>query len=500
MTARALPALLHASPVPASGTHRRAGHAAAVTTAVIAAAALLLLIPEAITSSTFASANYNEGWNIYHAMQVAHGAPLYDANLLRIVNYPYVSFYLTGWLGALTDAPLAVARILSWVGFAVTAASCAACARATGGSRVAQCLAAALFTGFAALVVPDFIGVADPQFLAEALSITALAVHLHARCPRTRVLVVPVITIISLFTKHQELAVPAAIFADMATNHRRELPLWLAAMLGLGLAFIGIGFLAGPSFLARLLDGRGYNAAFIFAKDRNTVVSVLLPLTTTLAWQIGRCPARLRPLFLTFGGVALATFLGFSGGDGVTRNVAVDFLVWLSIATALGTAAIPRSGIAAALLVLVTGFPIAFQSACATTHLRRDQAEALARARDFRADIAFIAAHHGPAICETMLLCYEAGQPLIVDPFNAAEQVALGNLPASALTRLVTSRRIAMVQFIQALHDDRGVIRVDWYEGKDGIPRFTEPFLRAVWVNYQLDHVDRTGAFYVPRR
>lgn len=100
------------------------------------------------------------------------------------------------------------------------------------------------------------------------------------------------------------------------------------------------------------------------------------------------------------------------------------------------------------------------------------------------------------------MLCYEAGKPLILDPFNAPELVDLGRVPESSLTAPVEQRQIAVIQLKGVLRDENGVIRDsgDAEIARKPIPLFTEGFLRAVWDNYRLDHTSTAGAFYVPRQ
>ena len=62
--------------------------------------------------------DFNEGWNAYHAARVVAGEPLYTGNPLAPVNYPFVSFYLTGLLSPGLGGVLTAGRLLSLLSLA----------------------------------------------------------------------------------------------------------------------------------------------------------------------------------------------------------------------------------------------------------------------------------------------------------------------------------------------------------------------------------------------
>jgi hypothetical protein len=457
----------------------------------------VLMVPVAMNDLFFHEANYNEGWNIYHAMRVAHGEALYDGDLRRIVNYPYISFYLIALLGDITNTPLIVARALSFSGFIFVTTSCAICVRIIGGSRAASFLAAALFVGFCAIAVPKWIGTADPQFLAQGLGALGLVLHLSAKTKTRRLVSAPICLVLSVFTKQQEITIPIVIMADMAFCHRDELFRWLVIMGTLALSCTAIGFLAGEEFLIRVAGGRGFSIYTAIGTTRRMLELVQVPVAIGLLWLIVAGPPRYRTLLVVFGGVSVILMAGFSGGDGVSWNVAVDFFMWIAIVAGLGATGLQNSFVRGrmlcTILVLLVGFEIELQSFLAIGQERLRFAELMQNERDFRSDVEFMADRRGDAICESMLLCYFSGKPLIVDPYNSAEMVTLGKLSVDKLTELLTQRRIATIQLSSVLERD----------GKSGLVsnenlRFNREFLNVILTNYTLEHISSGGAFYVP--
>ncbi len=458
------------------------------------------MIPVIMNDAVFHAAAYNEGWNIYHAMRVARGEPLYDDDLRRIVNYPYLSFYVIGWLGLLTGAPLAAARVLSGAGFVVAVIGCGICARALGGSRQAAMLAALLFAGFSAITMQQWVGTADPQFPAMALSVVALALHLRATHRATRIVAVPLCLMLSLFTKHQELSIPAAIFVDMAVNHRKDLPAWLVATVALAVLFTAVGFLASDAFLTRLLSPRRLHIYHGIRVTSRLLEFVQVPLTLGMLWMILGCPRRHSALLWTLGGAAFLLLAVAGMGQGVSQNIGLDFLFWVSLTAGLAVAAsqrfLPGGMTVCAVLVLAAGFEVELKAFLAAGRERQVWAEATQSEHDFRAGIAFVAGRQGDAICDNLLLCYYAGKPMLLDQFNAGQMVALGRLPETAITQPIERRMIATVQLTGPLREEGMSVRV---AGDESERRFSPGFLRAVFENYRLDHVSGAGAFYVPK-
>jgi hypothetical protein len=364
--------------------------------------------------------------------------------------------------------------------------------RRLGGTRAGALTAAALYAGFSALLVPTFVAVADPQFLAQTVSLAALFVQLGASTWAARLLGVPLLLMLSLFTKHQELAVPAAVFADMLARHHDEVRRWLLVMLALALVFIGLGYLAGSAFVPSLLAPRGYSFYALIGTTRRVIEPLQLPAAAALLWLVVGCPRRWRPLCGTFGAVALASLVVFAGGEGVTRNVGLDFIAAVAIGAGMAAALVPRR--IAALVILIVGFPLGLNAVLEVGNTRAELAALRQGAAAFRREVAFLAARPGAAICEDLLLCYSAGKPLIVDPYNALQNVLFGRLDDEVLVAPVLAREVPTIQFDRPLRQT-----MTGYEVSVGTERrFSPAFLAAVATRYRLDHASEAGAFYVP--
>jgi hypothetical protein len=62
------------------------------------------------------------------------------------------------------------------------------------------------------------------------------------------------------------------------------------------------------------------------------------------------------------------------------------------------------------------------------------------------AEVSFLAAQPGPAICESLILCYYAGKPYTLDPFNSARLVRLGKLDSNEIVNQIAEKKYAAIQ------------------------------------------------------
>jgi hypothetical protein len=110
------------------------------------------------------------------------------------------------------------------------------------------------------------------------------------------------------------------------------------------------------------------------------------------------------------------------------------------------------------------------------------------------AEFAFVAkavgGYPGPALCETLLICYTAGKPEEYDAYGADMAFRTGHLAQSEQVALITGHHFKVIQL----------------EGPSAQPlqpapriRFSGPVMRALFASYQL--VTRTDqyAVFVPR-
>jgi hypothetical protein len=108
--------------------------------------------------------------------------------------------------------------------------------------------------------------------------------------------------------------------------------------------------------------------------------------------------------------------------------------------------------------------------------------------RRFDRETAFLKQHPSPQICESLLLCYSAGEPYIYDPFNATRLVHFGKLDPQP-----------MVDDLRRLR--YGAIELDQHETGDPAQaeRFPAPVISAIHQYYQPALSDEDVTIYVPK-
>ena len=183
--------------------------------ALLGLAAVLALYP-LIRSFWDFEIDFNEGWNGYFQLRAMAGEPLYTGFPPYFANnYPPLSFYLVGALGQVTGDPVLAGRLISLAALGAIAWASGSIVGTAGGGRrerlftVATCVL--LFTAFAT----DYLGMNDPQLLAQAFATAALAVHLGGLPSARRTVLTALLVTVSVMTKHNLILVPLLITGDV---------------------------------------------------------------------------------------------------------------------------------------------------------------------------------------------------------------------------------------------------------------------------------------------
>ncbi|GGF06482.1 hypothetical protein GCM10011611_10010 [Aliidongia dinghuensis] len=454
--------------------------------------------------------NYNEGWNAYHAARALDGGPFYAGNPLRPVNYPFLSFFLAAWLAPLAGGVLMAGRLLNLLGLASIGLTSAWIVRRLGGKGIGSICTAFLAVGFVGVQAPRWVGVDDPQLLAEALMLLALAHHL-GRAPTTRRLAMTAaLMALAGFTKHNLVAIPCAITLDIAVNHRRVLWQWLLLSTGAILALFGATYaLAGGDFLTELLAPREWGLHHLLPHLRKFFNAFKIPLVA-LGVFFARVKGPHRHVaIVAWGTISFLSSVAFAGGAGVSYNNFIDMAVFLAITGGLAIDRCSRAPMPAGrgrtmlvlLLPAIIAAPILDRIRTPIVNLVRfsvDGTPAAQRTADFEAARRLLTAHPGPAICESLLLCFDAGKPLVVDPYNSYQAILAGRVDDEAVTGLLKRRAIAVVQ-LRTRARFRTTPNGRRVSDFDGPTRFTNDFFDALLENYVLVSDSSVGAVYLPK-
>ena len=119
--------------------------------------------------------------------------------------------------------------------------------------------------------------------------------------------------------------------------------------------------------------------------------------------------------------------------------------------------------------------------------------------RFFLAEAEFVSGSHGPAICESLLLCFRAGQPFTLDPFNSRELILAGKLDQNELIQRIAARAFGVVQLRADICDDPEAVYCHIRHDRRKFDRFTDDVLYAVDRYNQIAWRSQDGTFYVPK-
>lgn len=395
------------------------------------------------------SMNYNEGWNAYRQWMVFRGQALYGARgAFWTTNYPPLSFHIVAALGGAKENMVPAGRALCFASLAAVALLTAGIVRRVAGSWPGAVYAGLwLFAGLAA-----FDGsrraLDDPELLSAAFAIFGLFAALDARLA-----LAAVGFSFSLFTKQDFIAFPVSVaLALPLAGDWRAFAVFAATGLAASGALLALSVhFDGPFFLAELLQPRAYGLPHLLTKLWDYLLHLAVPLAIAAAiLRYGReMPGR-----GFFAVLLLLTHLfaiGFAGGDGVGNNIFFPALIADVTACAVGLCWLERRGARffkpALLAVTLAG------AAWVPFQLRDDIAAALslpAATAAARQAIALLKAAKGPAICEDLLLCYQAGKPMDDDPYYVKDQILIGHVRQSGIVALLRARHYGAIQLDSA--------------------------------------------------
>ena len=476
--------------------------------------AIILSAGDLLSIGFFFEKNYNEGWNVYNAQRLIDHEVIYDTNYWRVNNYPILSFVAVAGVNTIVHDLLLSGRIISLVSFLAIGVLAGAAVRRFDGDPVDAVFGAGCALGFCYLVAPAWVAADDPQTLGEALMIAGLVSYISAPSSRLVLLRTALLLTLGGFVKHNLVAIPLAITIDLAIRSPRRLPFWAVCCAGLGVGCLGVTYLVGGgAFVDHLLSPRifAWHAARYHLMKYLRLGEIPLALVLLFARAIF---SRKRHVLAAYGVITIVASAIFSGFEGTSYNMFQDAAVFLAIAAGvalhelrkhmtIGAFAYERAGrIALAVVPLLLAEPILARSPQAFARIYHAgdllaidrQAE-----RSFSAEAEYVSDRHGPAICESLLLCYRAGQPFTLDAFNSRQFMLAGRLDQNDLVRRVAAKEFAVVQLRADICDDPGTDFCHILHHQRKFSRFTDDVLYAIHRYYRIGWRSQDGTFYIPK-
>ncbi len=469
--------------------------------------------------------NFNEGWNAYRQAFVQQGTPLYGSPpdlLTGSTNYPPISFHLIALLSFHGDV-VTTGRWLSLFSLLITGILIGLIVRELGASPVLAAFSTLLYILGITLFLPDRVGMDDPQLLAEVFTTVGVYLYLRARASALLLCTSAFAFCLAGFTKQNLLAFPAAVAIDLLIRSRRRFAIWCVAMAGCAVLFLVLTFaIDGRYFFDHLFVHRAY----WFDQALGSITHFYLLtfqgiMLLALVWTL--CRFRAKPLFaLAF---LFSNGLAFilAGGDGVDLNIffngfaAAVMVCGVALTETDHLAAVQPEGalpeeLKEGAVLPATNRAIAGPALAAALMLglflcvairvpdRLREAHLLGRYMGdddagFRAAVDLVKTTPGPALCESLMVCYRAGKPYTFDTYTAIEEIKSHHTDVDASLPLVTSRHFAVIQ-LDAIPGEATGQPATIFRNRS---RFTTAFVDALLENYRL--VLRTSHYliFVPK-
>jgi hypothetical protein len=265
---------------------------------------------------------------------------------------------------------------------------------------------------------------------------------------------------------------------------------------------------AGGDFIDHLMSPRlygWYGARYHLMKYLRLFKFPLAAIA--LSSSLLRAPDQM--ILATWGTISIISATILSGFEGTSYNMFQDAAVFLGVAAGVIMSELRKSEFRGRLAkVLASALPflvaqpilarapdIVVQVYHAPALLESDRR----RRETFLADAEFVAGKQGPAICESLLLCYVAGQPFVLDPFNSRQYILSGRLNQGELIRRIAAHEFAVIQLRADICDDPTTPSCHILHYRQKVDRFTDEVLYAIDQNYEVARRSTFGSFYVPK-
>lgn len=455
----------------------------------------------------YAPINFNEGWNTYKQAMVAKGIPLYGApqeHFTGTTGYSPLSFHLIGWLGRPNNF-IAAGRLIALLCLLATGILAGLIVKRAGGSTATALFSALLYAIGIVVIFPSRVGMNDPQLLGEALSATGLYFYVRNSNSKRMLCLSALAFSLAVFTKQTLIAIPVAVGIDSLLRSRRSFATWATALVVMGGLFAAVTFwIDGRHFLVHLLSPRAYLYGMAAKNIHTYVVTFQGLLLVASVWSVWAFRSR-RVFVITFVlSQALACVL--AGGDGVYLNI--FFGAWFATVLACGIAlgdldsaisgmgtVVPKVGNSAILMCLL--FIGVLANLPRDTYREFEQYRSIpSRDTEFSAAVGFLKARPGPAMCESLSLCYEAGKPYEYDPFFVKDQISLGRMQESEIVERFRSHYFQTIQILLAPEEQSQVNGSICFQ-RD---RYLTPnLMRELLGNYQQSMRTSNMLIFVPR-
>jgi hypothetical protein len=461
--------------------------------------ALITAIHPVVRAFYHFEVNYKEGWMVYNAVAVTRHLPLYATKYgWTTVDYPALSFYIMAYLSHFSHDYLLTGRLVSLGSFGICCALVGIIVRKLTGHFAPAIFGAAFCAALFFTAAPQYMGLDDPQMLAEVFFLSGLLLYISKPPTLQRIALIVFLFVLGGNIKHNLLDLPLAVFIDQWLSSRQK----ALQFLFFSAVFVACSIVvsikaAGPFFVQNILSVRPYSLLGALGDFAYYYYLIVVPFVAALIWAFKErknTPSRVISIFFF---ASLFTGMFFSGGTGISINVYFGNFFAISIIMGMFLCAawrVPATFVKYKFLGRHSPPLILFASLLLTfvlsgySNIWTQVAELADKQRRFDAEVSFVKDQPGPAICESLLRCYDAGKPYVYDPYSATRLVDLKKLSSAQLVGEIETSQYGAIQLHRTLPS---------LERPN--ERFPNDVLDAIGHYYNLASQDQDCAIYVPK-
>jgi hypothetical protein len=341
------------------------------------------------------------------------------------------------------------------------------------------------------------VGVDDPQMLAHPFFLAGLLVYLTGPLGNSVLAAIAFLFLLGGNIKQNLLPIPISVLLDLFFRSRARVVrflLFVSIFLGASIAMeILVG---GPFFISKLLTPRTYSVTKAYHQFLVSYVWLQLPLAVATLEAIRQLrDPRGRAIALYFF-ASLLVGVASGGGSGVNINTYFDNFLAMSIL--MGTCLdlcwklpLPTLGEGRRVRIaapLVLYFCVLMIFGFRYSNLPGMLSQLPNREKVYHSEVSFLAAQPGPALCESLLRCYDAGKPYVYDPFNSTSLVGFGKLDSREIVDQIGQRRYGAIETSMPVTD---------FERPNEL--FPNEVLEAIHRHYAVGWRDFECVIYIPR-
>ena len=460
--------------------------------------ALLVWFPLSRVGAHY-SIEYNEGFNAYAEQSALNGRPIYGAPpQFTWVNYPPLSFHLIAEAARVTGDVNLTGRWSSLAAYLAIAALAAMIVYRLFGSVRYGFFSGVCWLIWLASLAPERIGYNDPHVLGLALSAAGFYCYVRGGDSRRWLMASACLFAASLFVKQSLIALPAAAAVQIFIESKQKLGVWLGTAAGACCVLLTATFaLDGRFFLQHMDLPRTWALAGTMDHLSTYVLLLQMPMLIAICWvwSVSSGSNRILALAAIIAHVEGAVFCA---GAGAGSNHLFEAMLSLAMITGAAVPELLRlvrvTRFQSAFATLVVVAPFFFTSALnLPRRIPFDLAQhaiAPRRESDFESQVALLRSRPGPAICENLLLCFDAGKPFTYDPFEAGEAFKTGRVDESRILELLEHHEFAAIELgIRPTEPLRPAARY----------RFSAAFMRVLFAQYTPVFRGIESVVFVPK-